>query len=202
MFFLVIHSLYLEALKQTWCSSIYSFFKLDDVSVQYHNGRLCHFFPCAAWRCKTAARGVHHFQDSKDCASTGNLQHHALQCFGEEAVHNGMKGANIDGTSGSIFESFARQGQKPVHYSHWSHTNTEVWYGTPLLPWPVNWLFFSAHLVKWITENNQPVNIVNDRELHELLTAGRPWIELPGHATVFQDIKACFSKCRDRVAKL
>jgi len=31
---------------------------------------------------------------------------------------------------------------------------------------------FSAHLVKWITKNNQPANIVNDRELHELLTAG------------------------------
>ena len=61
---------------------------------------------------------------------------------------------------------------------------------------------FSAHLVKWITKNNQPANIVNDRELHELLTARWPHIELPGHITISWDIKACFNKCRNCVAKL
>jgi hypothetical protein len=133
MVLLFIQPLHLEAVKRTWRSPIYSFFKSDDVSVQYHNDRLCHFFPCAARKCKTAAGGVRRFQDSKDRSSTANLRHHALRCFGEEAVRNGTKGADIDGTSGSIFSSFARQGQMPVHYSHRSHTNTEVRYDTFLL---------------------------------------------------------------------
>jgi hypothetical protein len=77
-----------DALKKSWCSPIYSFFKSDSVSIQYHNGRMCHFFPCAAQKCKTAAGGVQRFQDSKDKSSTANLKHHAIQCFGEEAVKN------------------------------------------------------------------------------------------------------------------
>jgi len=60
----------------------------------------------------------------------------------------------------------------------------------------------SAHLVKWITENNRPANIINDRELRALLTAGRPNIELPSNNTIFRDVKASFEKCRDRIAKL
>ncbi|KAG1744190.1 hypothetical protein EDB19DRAFT_1906739 [Suillus lakei] len=34
----------LETLKKTWRSAVYTFFKLDAVAVQYHNGRLVHFF--------------------------------------------------------------------------------------------------------------------------------------------------------------
>ena len=150
----------------------------------------------------TVAGGVRCYQDSKDWALTANLWHHALRCFGEEAVHNGTKHADNDGTSDSIFSSFVRQGQKPVQYSHRSHTNTEVWYDTFLLLWHVNWLFISAHLVRWITENNQPVHIINDQELCELLTAGWLKIELPGHVTISRDIKACFAKCHDRICKL
>src|SRR6267154_3770633 len=130
---LVIKPFNIGTIKQSWHSDIYSFFKSDNISVQYHNGRLCHFFPCAARKCKTVAGGVCCYQDSKDRASTANLRHHALRCFGEEAVHNGTKRANNDGTSGSIFSSFVHQGQKPVQYSHRSHTNTEVWYDTFLL---------------------------------------------------------------------
>jgi hypothetical protein len=92
-----------------------------------------------------------------------------------------------------------------VHYSHQSHMNTEVQYDTFLLLWHVNWLFFSAHLIKWITENNWSVNIVNDWddwELCKLLTAGWPQIELSSHITVFQDIKACFAKCHNHITKL
>jgi hypothetical protein len=61
---------------------------------------------------------------------------------------------------------------------------------------------YSAHLVKWITENNRPVNIINDRELRNLLTAGRPSIELPSNRTISRDINASFEKCQARVAKL
>lgn len=63
-------------------------------------------------------------------------------------------------------------------------------------------LTYSAHLVKWITENNRPVNIINDRELRDLLMAGRPSIQLPSNYTISRDINASFEKCQERVAKL
>jgi hypothetical protein len=54
----------------------------------------------------------------------------------------------------------------------------------------------SAHLVKWVTENNRPANIINDCELQDLLTAGRPSVELPSNQTISRDINASFEKCR------
>jgi hypothetical protein len=135
--------------------------------------------------CKTKAGGIRRFQDSKDRASTANLKAHAIKCFGPDAVATATK-PDISKTSNSIFAMFARQGQKPVQYSHRSHTNVEV----------------RARLVKWITENNRPTNIVNDRELSELLTAGRPHISLPSNVTVARDIHACFTKCRERIRVL
>ena len=86
--------------------------------MQYHNGRLCHFFPCTARKCKTSLGGVHRYQDTKDKSSTTNLKNHVIGCFGEDAVANtAVKGKDA---------GFARQGQRPVHYSHKMHTNTEV----------------------------------------------------------------------------
>lgn len=114
-----------EALKRTWRSPIYSFFK-SDVTVQYHDGRPCHFFTCAAQKCKTALGGVRRYQDSKDKASTANLKHHARRCFGEEAVKTALGAKDVGGESGSIFSLFARQGQQPVQYSHRSHSNPEI----------------------------------------------------------------------------
>jgi hypothetical protein len=61
---------------------------------------------------------------------------------------------------------------------------------------------YSAHLVKWLTENNRPINIINDRELRELLTAGRPSIQLPTNPTILRDIHMSFEKCQVRIAKL
>lgn len=116
-----------DALKKTWRSPIYSFFKAD-VQVEYHAGRLCHFFVCAARRCKTSIGGVRRFQDSKDKSSTANLKQHAIRCFGEDAVKNAAQPQDPSTRNGSIFSSFARQGQQPVQYSHRSHTNPEVRY--------------------------------------------------------------------------
>ena len=53
-----------------------------------------------------------------------------------------------------------------------------------------------------MTESNRPTNILNDRELRELLKAGRPNIEIPSPSTVSRDIHASFKKCRDRISKL
>ena len=60
----------------------------------------------------------------------------------------------------------------------------------------------SAHLIKWVTKNNRPANIINDRELRELLTAGRPSVDLPSNKMISRDINASFEKCRERIAKL
>ena len=60
----------------------------------------------------------------------------------------------------------------------------------------------SAHIVKWVTENNRPISIVEDRELCEILTVGRPTLDILSPDTISHDIKASFSKCRTRVMSL
>ncbi|KAF8119640.1 hypothetical protein EV363DRAFT_1180715 [Boletus edulis] len=117
---------FVEALKKTWRSPIYTFFS-DVVSVQYHNSRPCHFFPRAARKCKTALGGVRRYQDTKDKSSTTNLKHHAIGCFGKDAVTNALKGKDANPNSGSIFAASARQGQQPVRYNHRTHSNPSTW---------------------------------------------------------------------------
>ena len=60
----------------------------------------------------------------------------------------------------------------------------------------------SARLVKWVTESNRPTTIVHDRELEQLLTAGRPHINLPSEQTVSRDVNAYFKKSRERIKQL
>jgi hypothetical protein len=115
------------ALKLTWRSPIYSFFQ-SAVEIKYENGRLYHFFACAARQCKTPARGVRRFQDKQDKNSTANLKAHAIKCFGAEAVNNAIKGSNVTGQNGSVFTQFARRGQQPVNFSYRAHTNEEARY--------------------------------------------------------------------------
>jgi len=76
---------------------------------------------------KVPAGGVHQFQDSKDKALTANLKHHALHCFGEDAVNAAIAGKKAPSLSGSIFALFARKGKQLVKYLHCAHTNPEVW---------------------------------------------------------------------------
>jgi len=70
---------------------------------------------------------VHHFQDSKDKSSTANLKHHALHCFGADAVNAAIASKKPIERNKSIFALFARKGKQPVKYSHHVHTNPEVW---------------------------------------------------------------------------
>ena len=86
-----------------------------------------------------------------------NLKHHAIRCFGEDAINAAIAGKQASERNGSIFTLFARKGKQLVKYSHRAHTNPEV----------------RTHLVKWVTENNRPINVIKDRELRDLLTAGR-----------------------------
>ncbi|KAG1724798.1 hypothetical protein EDB19DRAFT_1834044 [Suillus lakei] len=61
-----------------------------------------------------ALGGVHRYQDTKDKSSTTNLKHHAIGCFGEDAVNNPMKGKDAGANSGSIYAAFACQGQQSI----------------------------------------------------------------------------------------
>jgi hypothetical protein len=69
--------------------------------------------------------GVQRFQDSKDRAATSNLKTHAVKCFGQEAVDAAFNQTQPKGRDGSIFATFARQGQHPVKVSHRAHTKAE-----------------------------------------------------------------------------
>jgi len=55
-----------------------------------------------------------------------NLKHHALCCFGEDAINAAIAGKRAPKLSSSIFTLFARKGKQPVKYSHCVHTNPEV----------------------------------------------------------------------------
>jgi hypothetical protein len=169
----------LEALQKHWRSPIYTFFK-SEVVFQYHEGQPSHFFACTAPKCKVRAGGVRRYQDSKDKSSTANLKHHALRCFGADAVNAAIAGKEYTNGSRGILALFARKSKQPYKYLHRVHTNPEV----------------RVHLFKWLTENNRPINIINDRELRELLTAGRPSIQLPTNPTISCDIHMSFEKCQ------
>ncbi|KAI0047000.1 hypothetical protein FA95DRAFT_1479763, partial [Auriscalpium vulgare] len=170
---------------KSWRAVAYSFFTAD-VRYEVYDGRPCHFFPCAARKCTNKLGGVRRYQDTKDRNSTANLLYHARHCFGKEAVDAAVNGRKVSEKSGSIFAAFARQGQKPAHPSNRLHTKWET----------------RAHVVKWITESSRPINIINDRELQELLTAGRPSIQVPSHFTIARDIKAAFGPERERIGGL
>jgi len=175
------------------------FFKLD-IIFQYHNGWPSHFFTCAAPKCKLHAGGIHRYQDSKDKASTENLKHHALHCFGEDAINAAMAGKEHTNCNRGILALFTHKGKQPVKYSHHVHTNPEVQY-VPLLyinaPKRLLTIKCSTHLVKWLMENNWPINIINDRELWDILTAGCPSIQLPTNPLISNDIHTSFEKCQD-----
>jgi hypothetical protein len=129
-FSLPFHSLlFVVAAKETWQSPIYAFFK-SEVTIQLHKGRVAHFFACAAKKCKTDARGVRRYQDKGDKSSTANLRHHAVHCFGKDAVDATLTGNGdaASSRSGSIFSAFARQGQRTVTYSHRAHSTPEFRY--------------------------------------------------------------------------
>jgi hypothetical protein len=60
----------------------------------------------------------------------------------------------------------------------------------------------SAHIVRWVTESNRALRIVEDREFRELMLTGRPSASLPSHHTVSRDVRASFNKCRQRISTL
>jgi hypothetical protein len=60
----------------------------------------------------------------------------------------------------------------------------------------------SASIVKRVAESNCLANIVNDRELRTIFTAGQLHIVIPSVFTISQDINASFAKCRKKMGKM
>jgi hypothetical protein len=102
------------------------FFKTSAIQIGYEHGRKFHFFPCAARKCRNPSHGVHCYLDSKDKAATSNLKSHAVRCFGQPAADAAFQFQKDTSRDGSIFSAFARQGQRPVQFSHQNHTDPEI----------------------------------------------------------------------------
>ena len=131
-----------------------------------------------------------------------NLRYHAICCFGEDAVKTATNAKDAESVKGSIFTSFARQGQQLVQYSYRVHSNPEIRYVTSFMFEVFILTVLSAHIVKWVTEDNRPSNIVNNPEPHKILSAGCPHLSIPSPSTVSWDINASFEKCQERISKL
>ncbi|KAJ6473782.1 hypothetical protein C8R45DRAFT_835183 [Mycena sanguinolenta] len=131
-------------------------------------------------RYQTKANGDPH----SDRSSTSNLKKHAEACWGEDAVRTRRSGVTDPATvqGGNIFASFARAGQRPVNVTHRAHTEVAS----------------RAHIVRWIAEANLPLKIVEDRELRELLGAGRPGFNIPSRRTIALFIHHDISATRNR----
>lgn len=117
---------FLEWLKSTWRSLVYSFFK-SKVNIKYDDGHKFHFFWCSAKKCKGSG-GIQQYQDSKDCVATSNLKSHTMKCFGINAVNAAANKTKPNCHDGSIFALFACPGQQPVMISHQSCTNGKMRY--------------------------------------------------------------------------
>lgn len=195
----------LDRARARWNSPIYSFFR-PDVTIAYDTkyGKY-HYFKCNAPSCKGTG-GVRRYQKTDDHSSTSNLRTHAIKCFGKDAVAAAMSGADSSARpDGSIFSAFGRQGARPVTVTHRAHTNAQIRYVlTPCyLSCPLRVLIdYSANLVRWITESNRSIRIVEDRKYRDLMLAGRPQAELPSRYTVARDIKTSFERCSRRIDEL
>jgi len=62
-------------------------------------------------------------------------------------------------------------------------------------------LFDSAEFVRWVTENNQPFQIVNDCGFRSLMKTGRPKYYIPSADTLSCNIKNVFVRVHGRIAK-
>lgn len=77
---------------------------------------------------------MHHYLDTSDAKSTGNLRKHAKICWGVETVAAADETRNVNDArealkkvkDGSITEAFERVGKGKVTYSHRQHTTTQA----------------------------------------------------------------------------
>ncbi|KAJ6512712.1 hypothetical protein C8R45DRAFT_813319, partial [Mycena sanguinolenta] len=171
-----------------WTSGVYQFFKPDVKILTDDTGRKYQQFACNApngCKKKTGYKGVR--EPHSDRSSTSNLKKHADSCWGKDVVKARLQGTgDAAPRDGNIFSAFARVGQRPVKVTHRAHTEPEA----------------RAHFVRWIAEANRAVKIVEDRELKELLEAGRPDFKTPSRRTVARDLNTAYERCSGRIQEL
>ncbi|KAJ7767087.1 hypothetical protein B0H14DRAFT_2264292, partial [Mycena olivaceomarginata] len=115
-----------------------------------------------------------------DRSLTSNLVKHAKKCWGVDVVEARMKGIEVQGRDGDIFAAFARASDHPVQLSDRMLTEAEL----------------RVHIVRWVTENHRPLNLVEDREVRLIFSAGRPKFRLPGRRAVSRDLNAAYGRAR------
>ena len=67
---------------------------------------------------------------------------------------------------------------------------------------PVYRIINSAEIVKWVSESQRPLSIIEDRGFQKLMKTGRPTYKIPSRRTVGRDVKHVFKKTRKRIAKM
>ncbi|KAJ7803769.1 hypothetical protein B0H14DRAFT_2384262 [Mycena olivaceomarginata] len=188
------HIFITEDLKAGWKSGVYQFFS-DNVKEHTNDGGCKYqFFTCAVPNgCKHKKNGLVRYQTNTDGlkatdrSSTSNLRKHAVKCWGKAVVEVRLSGTG-DGHSrdGSIFAVFARAEQHPVQVTDRVHTEPEL----------------CAHVARWVAESNRPLNIVADRELKEILCAGRPEVRVPSRRVLGCDLNTAYEQSRGYIEHL
>ena len=59
-----------------------------------------------------------------------------------------------------------------------------------------------VEIVRWVSENLRPFNIVNDRASQCLMKTGRPGYHIPSASTVARDVKTVFARTRKTIATM
>jgi hypothetical protein len=115
---------------EKWTSPLYALYH-PIPAIGHENGRRYHEFHCFGRSCKKIIR---RYLDTKDAASTGNMQKHSKKCWGTDVVKATMDTENVADArkvlskhkDGSIAALFQIKGKGKVTYSHRQHTRTET----------------------------------------------------------------------------
>jgi len=62
--------------------------------------------------------------------------------------------------------------------------------------------FNRAEIVRWVSENARPFEIVKDRGFQSLMKTGRPEYYIPSPSTVSRDVHLVFAHTRQRISKM
>jgi hypothetical protein len=63
-------------------------------------------------------------------------------------------------------------------------------------------MYDRAELIRWVSENSRPFDIVKDRGFQCLMKTGRPGYYIPSPSTLSRDVRLVFARTRQRIAKM
>ncbi|EPS97338.1 hypothetical protein FOMPIDRAFT_8037, partial [Fomitopsis schrenkii] len=181
-----------EEMGKKWSSPMYVFFK-PDASILEVNGRRAHIFHCANTGCK---RTVRRYLDTSDATSTGNLRKHIIECWSQEAL-NAAKACQTLKATRPCFEQYRRSGDIYVAFGLRRNSSQLDIHKYRYLRYVC-----SVAIVRWVTHNMRPFNIVEDDGFHELMKTGQLEYKLPSAMTVGHDVCCVFSGTREHIRKM